>query len=47
MTELKETGGMYQDVARIFSNGGSQAVHIPKECCFDVDEVYINKIYDF
>ena len=30
--------------ARIFSNGRSQAVRIPKEYRFDVDEVYINKI---
>ncbi len=29
---------------RIFSNGRSQAVRIPKEYRFDVDEVYINKI---
>lgn len=29
---------------RIFSNGRGQAVRIPKEYRFDVDEVYINKI---
>ena len=31
-------------IARIFSNEGRQAVRIPKEYRFDVDEVYINKI---
>ena len=30
--------------ARIFSNGRSQAVRIPKEYRFDVEEVFINKI---
>jgi antitoxin VapB len=30
--------------AKVFSNGRSQAVRIPKEYRFDVDEVFINKI---
>ena len=32
------------EIARVFTNGRSQAVRIPKEYRFDVDEVYINKI---
>ena len=34
------------DTARVFTNGRSQAVHIPKEYRFDTDEVFINKIGD-
>ena len=30
--------------AKIFENGGSQAVRLPKEYRFDVSEVSINKI---
>ena len=30
--------------AKIFENGRSQAVRLPKECRFDVDEVAVNKI---
>ena len=29
---------------KVFTSGNSQAVRIPKEYRFDVDEVYINKI---
>jgi len=29
--------------AKIFNNGGSQAIRLPKEFRFDVDEVYISK----
>ena len=32
------------DVAKIFSNGGSQAVRLPKNCRFDQDEVLVNRI---
>ena len=32
------------EIARVFTNGRSQAVRIPKEYRFDVDELYINKI---
>lgn len=32
--------------AKIFENGRSQAVRLPKECRFDADEVAINKIGD-
>lgn len=30
--------------AKIFENGRSQAVRLPKECRFDSDEVLVNKI---
>jgi antitoxin VapB len=29
--------------AKIFMNGRSQAVRLPKECRFDCDEVYVEK----
>ena len=32
------------ETAKIFANGGSQAVRLPKECRFDDDEVLINHI---
>jgi len=32
------------EVAKIFSNGGSQAVRLPKNCRFDSDEVLVNRI---
>jgi len=34
----------YMRTAKIFKNGGSQAVRLPKECWFDTDEVVINRI---
>lgn len=34
------------ETARIFTSGRSQAVRIPKEYRFSVDEVYINKVGD-
>ena len=30
--------------AKVFLNGGSQAVRLPKDCRFDDDEVLVNKI---
>ena len=30
-------------IAKIFMNGRSQAVRLPKECRFDCDEVFIQK----
>ena len=30
--------------AKIFTNGGSQAVRLPKECRFDDNEVLINRV---
>ena len=43
--------GIYHEVyrmdkAKIFINGRSQAVRLPKEYRFDTEEVYINKIGD-
>ena len=32
------------EVAKIFSNGGSQAVRLHKNCRFDQDEVLVNRI---
>ena len=32
------------EVAKIFSNGGSQAVRLPKNCRFDQDEVLVSRI---
>ena len=32
------------ETAKIFTNGGSQAVRLPKSCRFDQDEVLVNRI---
>ena len=32
------------ETAKIFENGRSQAVRLPKECRFSADEVMVNKI---
>lgn len=32
--------------AKVFENGRSQAVRLPKECRFNTDEVVVNKIRD-
>lgn len=32
--------------AKVFENGKSQAVRLPKECRFNTDEVAVNKIGD-
>lgn len=34
------------DTAKLFTNGGSQAVRLPKNCRFDASEVFVNKIGD-
>ena len=34
------------ETAKIFSNGGSQAVRLPKNCRFDTNEVFVNRIGD-
>lgn len=34
---------MRAQIAKIFMNGRSQAVRLPKEYCFDSDEVYITR----
>lgn len=33
-------------IAKLFENGRSQAVRLPKECRFEGDEVLVNKIGD-
>ena len=33
-------------IAKVFKNGGSQAIRLPKECRFSSDEVMVNKIGD-
>ena len=30
--------------AKIFNNGGSQAIRLPKDCRFAENEVYVNKV---
>ena len=32
------------ETAKVFSNGGSQAVRLPKTCRFKEDEVLVNRI---
>ena len=32
------------EYAKIFTNGGSQAVRLPRSCRFDQDEVLVNRI---
>lgn len=32
------------DIAKVFTNGGSQAVRHPKNCRFEDGEVFVNKI---
>ncbi len=32
--------------ARLFANGRSQAVRLPKDCRFDEDEVFVTKVGD-
>ena len=34
------------NTARLFVNGRSQAVRLPKDCRFDEDEVFITKVDD-
>jgi antitoxin VapB len=42
---LKE-GCFMAKMAKVFMNGQSQAVRLPKECRFDEDEVLVKKIGD-
>lgn len=42
-TVVYATGGVIMQTARIFLNGRSQAVGLPKECRFSGKEVYIRK----
>ena len=32
------------EYAKIFTNGGSQAVRLPKSCRFEQDEVLVNRV---
>lgn len=32
------------NTAKVFPNGRSQAVRLPKECQFETDEVFVNKV---
>ena len=32
------------DTAKVFTNGGSQAIRLPKDCRFTGDEVLVNRI---
>ena len=32
------------DTAKVFTNGGSQAIRLPKNCRFSDDEVFVNRI---
>lgn len=32
------------ETAKLFTNGGSQAVRLPKNCRFDDEEVYVNRV---
>lgn len=34
------------DIAKVFTNGRSQAIRLPKNCRFEDDEVLVNKIAD-
>ena len=34
------------EIAKLFANGNSQAVRLPKECRFSGDEVYAQKVGD-
>ncbi len=43
-TQGKEVMGMM--TAKVFENGRSQAIRLPKECRFSADEVLVNKIGD-
>jgi antitoxin VapB len=37
------SGGKVMQTAKLFQNGRSQAVHLPKEFQFDGEDVYIQK----
>ena len=43
---LRKKDGDFILTAKIFENGRSQAVRLPKECRFSSDEVLVNKIGD-
>ena len=37
---------LYYDDCKIFKNGRSQAVRLPKECRFNTEEVAVNRVGD-
>lgn len=37
-------GELEFETAKVFRNGGSQAVRLPGDCRFDGDEVYVRKM---
>ena len=37
---------IFMMIAKVFENGRSQAVRLPKECRFNTDEVAVNRIGD-
>jgi antitoxin VapB len=41
---LPDRGGFLMQKAKLFQNGGSQAIRLPKDCRFEGDEVCIKKI---
>lgn len=43
---LRKKDGDFILTAKIFENGRSQAVRLPKECRFSSDEILVNKIGD-
>jgi antitoxin VapB len=43
MKSIRATGATPQKTAKLFQNGKSQAVRLPKEFRFEGDEVYIRK----
>ena len=42
----RERKVIYMMTAKVFKNGRSQAIRLPKECRFSSDEVVVNKIGD-
>lgn len=45
-TNNRRKGLIIMMTAKVFKNGRSQAVRLPKECRFDTDEVAVNRIGD-
>ena len=46
MIYTNDNGDDIMMTAKIFENGRSQAVRLPKECRFNTDEVAVNRIGD-
>ncbi len=41
-----ELANTFEGTAKVFNNGNSQAVRLPKECRFDDSEVIVKKVGD-